>query len=286
MVRSIFCFRRVSIPYVWGAPGARGLRSFVLRSTGRLESPSDGRSSAVFSFQPAQGAFTASVPTLSGSRPALLSRGTPGGGGSARTAVRSSRGADSGLVTARAATPPSLDSPGSPLPDTFVTAPVILGAGRSAIRRLGRGLPDPRGAVPTRCLPPPTRARPEPSSRHAPEGARHAFGTVGSGTCDEAPPGPSGSTLGGRRTPRRASQHLDGFCDRRLANSCSRPSSRDISRRALDRKRKRRLKRSFSLHKRLPTSSTPETGYNSQAFHKLSTASKAVSRSHPRYNAD
>jgi hypothetical protein len=42
-----------------------------------------------------------------------------------------------------------------------------------------------------------------------------------SGTCFEATPCPFGSTLGGRRTPRRASQHPDGFCDRRLANSCS-----------------------------------------------------------------
>jgi len=77
MVRSIFSFRHISLPYVRGALGARGS---PIQRPGRSSFRAVAEASAVIFYQPTQGAFTASVPTSlsrAASVSAPLFRGSP-----------------------------------------------------------------------------------------------------------------------------------------------------------------------------------------------------------------
>lgn len=177
---------------------------------------------AVISYQPSQGAFTASVPTLtqwSGGRCPLPSREAPPAGDWRGPWVHSSRGAVSGVAEA----PLCLCSPRAAARHSRHRAGILEGWAPSPSS-------DSIQAIVTR--------RPTQPSvfhhRHAPDRSRARASTAngaeipllpsGTGTHDQAPPvALSARPPVGRRTLPQASQHLDGFCDRRLANSCSRP---------------------------------------------------------------
>jgi hypothetical protein len=213
MVRSIFFFRHVSTPHVRGAFGARG-PSIERPRCSSFRAMAEA--SAVISYQPTQDAFRSFGPDRTGRCP-LPSCEAPPAEDWRGPWVRGVRGAD--FRCRRSSTFYLL--PLAPLPDTFVTVRDPRGLAALDIVRTGPGSRDPK-AIPARCLPPSTRARPEPSSRHAPRTVpKYLFYPVDRGPMTGLPPHPLGSTPRGGRTPRRASQHLDGFCDRRLANSCS-----------------------------------------------------------------
>lgn len=154
MVRSIFCFRRVSFPYVGGALGARGLPIIDDDRTARVSVRRQKLCSDLLSTGP--GCIHHFGLDPHGSMSAPLSRGSPSRG-SVRTAVRSSRGAD--LRCRRSGTLAQL--PRSPLPDTFVTAPGSARVGLSPSFGVVEVFPIPRDRsdqVPSPIDTPPTGA--------------------------------------------------------------------------------------------------------------------------------
>lgn len=145
---------------------------FDVESTGRLESPSDGRSSAVISCHPARGAFTASAPTLTGRCPPPSREAPPAGD---RCGPRFA--ALEVPASSVAEAPPSPRSPASPLPDTLVTAPRSARVGlppSSGVVETFRTPEGPSGRVPSPIDTSPTGAGAAPCTAN---GARNAFGT-------------------------------------------------------------------------------------------------------------
>ena len=151
--------------------------------TGRLVSPSDGRSSTVFSCHPAQGAFDdfgPCAPRGAGARapPKRLPKG-----------VGADRGSQRRGVVRRTAEAALLTLPRSPLPDTLVTSPMICQGGHPRHRSIRSRPSRLRRAVPAECLPPPTRARPEPRTRHVPRTVHETpLGPTGGGPVTGLPP--------------------------------------------------------------------------------------------------
>lgn len=253
---------------------------FEIESTGRLEFPSDGRSSAV-SCQPARGAFTASVPTLAGRCPPP-SREAPPAGDRCGPRFAALEVPASGVAEA----PPSPRSPASPLSDTLVTAPGSARVGLPPSFRCGRDLRDPEGpfrsgAFPHRHVPDRSRSR----AVHRERCAKCLLDRGGRGPVTGLPPT-------SRLDSRWAANPPPGAAASRWL---LRPKTRKlvfatfeghITRRARDGKRKTTLKRDFFLHRLSTSFSTPRTRHDSQTFHSLSTGRKFRPRTQERYIRD
>jgi hypothetical protein len=153
MARSIFCFRRVSIPYVRGALGARASRY----ETGSAQGSERRQKLYSVLLSTGPGCIHRFGPDPEVGVRSLV-RGSPDGGWRGpRYAAR--RGA--GLRCRRSST--FAPRPRAPLPDTFVTAPGSSRVGPPTSFRRGRGVhgagPFPPGAFPHRHGPDRGRAR-------------------------------------------------------------------------------------------------------------------------------